>query len=181
MKINIDLDLASNNRKLTNEKKLENNKINNQLNETLESTSTILKTSLQDNNQMDIKSIKNEKGIKEENKIMQAQSNNADKAVDTKNKSKIKMVLKSVYKIGEEFIDSMARKILKEKFKWNFSVYNDGKDAFKSIKEKDYKNFIKKGTDSILYTIKKIPSSTKRVIKNTKNKAIDEVFSWGKE
>ena len=86
-----------------------------------------------------------------------------------------------MYRVGEEFFDSMARKFLKEKFKWNFSVYNDGKDAVKSIKEKDYKNFIKKGTDSILYTIKKIPNSTKKIIKNTKNKVIDEVFAGGTE
>lgn len=160
---------------------MENNKINNQLNETLEDTSAILKISLEDNNQINIKCIKDEKKIKEENKIMLSQTSNIDKIADTKNKSKVKMVLKSVYRVGEEFFDSMARKLLKEKFKWNFSVYNDGKDALKSIKKRDYKNFIKKGTDSILYTIKKIPSDTKKVIKNTKNKAIDEVFSWGKE
>lgn len=160
---------------------MENNKINNQLNETLEDTSTILKISLQDNNQINIKRIKDERDIKEENKIILSQKSNSNEIVDTKNNSKIKMVLKSLYRVGEEFIDSMVRKFLKEKFKWNFSVYNDGKDALKSIGKKDYKIFIKKGTDSILYTIKKIPNDTKKVIKNTKNKAIDEVFSWGKE
>lgn len=160
---------------------MENNKINNQLNETLEDTSTILKISLQDNNQINIKRIKDERDIKEENKIILSQKSNSNEIVDIKNNSKIKMVLKSLYRVGEEFIDSMVRKFLKEKFKWNFSVYNDGKDALKSIGKKDYKTFIKKETDSILYTIKKIPNDTKKVIKNTKNKAIDEVFSWGKE
>ena len=116
---------------------MENNKINNQLNETLEDTSTILKISLQDNNQINIKRIKDERDIKEENKIILSQKSNSNEIVDTKNNSKIKMVLKSLYRVGEEFIDSMVRKFLKEKFKWNFSVYNDGKDALKSIGKKD--------------------------------------------
>lgn len=89
-----------------------------------------------------------------------------------------KKVLTSSYKVFEEFFDSMARKLLKEKYKLNYSVYNDGKKAFVALKSDDIKTFLKKGTDSILYAIKKIPASTKKIIKNTKNVAIDEVFSW---
>ena len=79
---------------------MENNKINNQLNETLEDTSTILKISLQDNNQINIKRIKDERDIKEENKIILSQKSNSNEIVDIKNNSKIKMVLKSLYRVG---------------------------------------------------------------------------------
>ncbi len=181
------------NKELSNEKnelKIERDIENKQLNETLEKTNTLLKLSLGEGQKLNVKVISNEQNSKEiSTSNLEIKSTDAvtTKSVVTKNdiedkkSSIVNKVLKSVYRVGEEFFDSMARKFLKEKFKWNFSVYNDGKDAVKSIKEKDYKNFIKKGTDSILYTIKKIPNSTKKIIKNTKNKAIDEVFAWGKE
>ena len=85
---------------------------------------------------------------------------------------------KSTYKVFEEFFDSMARKFLKEKYKLNYSVYNDGKKAVVAAKNRDFKTFLKKGTDAILYVFKKIPAASKKVIKNTKNVAIDEIFSW---
>ena len=72
----------------------------------------------------------------------------------------------------------MARKFLKEKYKLNYSVYNDGKKAVVAAKNRDFKTFFKKGTDAILYVFKKIPAASKKVIKNTKNVAIDEIFSW---
>lgn len=95
--------------------------------------------------------------------------------------SKFVKIITSVGRVFEEFIDSFAKKFLKEKFKLNYSVYNDGKKAFVAVKNKDSKTFWKKATDSLLYIFKKIPSETKKVIKNTKNVAIDEIFSWKKE
>lgn len=161
-----------------------------ELNEALESANTVLKMSLEDGQKLNVRVMSNESNNKDgiisnletgNTDVIVRKEESIENNVDKTKCSVASKVLKSVYRVGEEFFDSTARKFLKEKFKWNFSVYNDGKDALKSIKEKDYKNFIKKGTDSILYTIKKIPNGTKKIIKNTKNKAIDEVFSWGKE
>ena len=160
-----------------------------ELNNTLNETSEILRISLKDNNVVNVQKVKENEEIKLGEKL-ELDNNSGDKNVvvintntekelaENNRRAKVKMVLRSAYRVGEEFLDSVARKYLKKRYKLNFSVYNDGKDAVKSVMIKDYKTFLKKGTDSILYAIKKIPADTKKVIKNTKNKAIDEVFSW---
>lgn len=108
--------------------------------------------------------------------------NNKDPSQETEKKeNKFKKFLGSVGRVFEEFFDSFARKFLKEKFKLNYSVYNDGKKAVVAAKNKDAQTFWKKATDSILYVFKKIPAETKKLIKNTKNVAIDEIFLWKKE
>ncbi|MBQ8299372.1 MAG: hypothetical protein IJX99_05860 [Clostridia bacterium] len=108
--------------------------------------------------------------------------NNKDPSQEKeKNENKFFKLLGSVGRIFEEFFDSAMRKFLKKKFKLNYSVYNDGKKAIIAAREKDAKTFWQKATDSILYAFKKIPAETKKIIKNTKNVAIDEIFSWKKE
>lgn len=150
----------------------------------------MLKISLQKDGKINVQKIDEEsslegvttKKIEDEKKNTLQTAKSEEKVEEVKTKeSKLKKVLKSVYRVSEELIDSALRVFLKKKFKLNYSVYNDGKSAIKSIISKDYKNSIKKGTDSILYTIKKIPAHIKKIIKNTKNKAIDEAFAWGKE
>lgn len=160
-----------------------------ELNNTLNEASEVLRISLKDNNVVNVQKVKENREEKSTDEL-ELDNNSIDKNVivinangqkelaENTKKEKVKMVLRSAYRVGEEFLDSVARKYLKKRYKLNFSVYNDGKDAVKSVMLKDYKTFLKKGTDSILYAIKKIPSDTKKVIKNTKNKAIDEVFSW---
>lgn len=191
--IKINIDLNDNINSLTNEKtsrEVEVEKINNELNESLESVSTVLKISLQKDGKINVQKLDEANSLesltykKQEDKNVDVSQTvkKEEKSEETKTKeSKVKKALKSVYRIGEELIDSVARSFLKKKFKLNYSVYNDGKSAIKSIISKDYKKTIKKGTDSILYMIKKIPANIKKIIKNTKNKAIDEAFAWGKE
>ena len=57
-------------------------------------------------------------------------------------------------------------------------MYNDGKKAVIAIQSKDTKTFFKKASDALLNLIKKIPPDTRKIIKNTKNVAIDEICSW---
>ena len=90
----------------------------------------------------------------------------------------ITKVLKAMYRIFEGFVDSIAKNFLKKKYKINNSVYNDGKKAVAALVGKDTKTFWKKATDSILNFLKKIPSDARKIIKNTKNIAIDEIYSW---
>ena len=90
-------------------------------------------------------------------------------------------ILKSIYKVFESFFDSIAKTFLKKKFKINNSVYNDGKKAIIALHEKDTKTFLKRVTDSALNLLKKIPSDTRKIMKNTKNVAIDEIYSWRME
>lgn len=92
--------------------------------------------------------------------------------------SKLKKITKSFLKIFEAFFDSIAKGFLKKKYKINNSVYNDGKKAIIAASNKDSKTFLKKATDAILNMIKKIPTDKKKIIKNTKNVAIDEIYSW---
>ena len=136
-----------------------------------------------DNISLKISTVKDElkiEEIKNENKTTQAGEKN-NKEPDKKKENKFLKLLGSVGRVFEELFDSVARKFLKEKFKLNYSVYNDGKKAVVAVKNKDAKTFWKKATDSILYIFKKIPAETKKVIKNTKNVAIDEIFSWKKD
>lgn len=100
---------------------------------------------------------------------------------EKKNENKILKVAFSVGRVFEEFIDSFAKKKLKEKYNLNYSVYNDGKKAIIAATKKDDKTFWKKATDSVLNAIKKIPTDTRKIIKNTKNAVIDEIFSWRKK
>lgn len=189
--ININLNILDRNITLENEleKVLRNQNVQDELKKTLNDTNMLIKLSLEDGKTIKAQNVTKDELIKEAiDKNARNQSNSS--IVQDKNKLNVevqkptplvKKILKSAYKIGEEFIDSSARKFLKKKYKLNYSVYNDGKKAIVAATQKDLKNFLKSGTDAILYTVKKIPAETKKVIKNTKNVAIDEVFSWKQE
>ena len=143
-------------------------KLLNKLNEVLEEKNSTINISLDDKNVIKIE----EKEIQGKN----IQKNVfKTKGEDT---SLFLKVIKSSYKIFESFFDSIAKNFLKKKYKINNSVYNDGKKAVVAICSKDTKTFLKKVTDSVLNLFKKIPSDTRKIIKNTKNVAIDEIYSW---
>lgn len=89
-------------------------------------------------------------------------------------------LLASAGRIGGTLVDSIAKKYLKDKFKINYSTYNDGKKALTAAIKKDGETFIKKGFDVIFSGFKKLPSTTKMVFRNVKNKIVEEVFSLGK-
>ncbi len=89
-------------------------------------------------------------------------------------------LLASAGRIGETLVDSIAKKYLKDKFKVNYSTYNDGKKALKAVIKKDGETFLKKGFDVIFSGLKKLPATTKMVFRNVKNKVVEEVFSLGK-
>lgn len=89
-------------------------------------------------------------------------------------------VLAAIGKIGGTLVDSIAKKYLKDKFKINYSTYNNGKKAVTAAIKKDGEAFIKKGLDTIMGLFKKIPASTKMVIRNVKNKVVEEAFKIGK-
>lgn len=177
-KININLD-SLNNKSLENELEdaLNKEELTDELKDVLEKAELTLKLSLQDANTIHVEPIKNE--LKIENKLTFEKANKVVNESKEETKTPFwKKFLVSSYKVFEEFFDSMAKKFLKEKYKLNYSVYNDGKKAITALKNNDIKTFLTKGTDSILYTLKKIPANVKKVIKSTKNVAIDEVFSW---
>ena len=147
---------------------LNDSKLLDKLNEVLEDKKTILNISLDDKNV--IKIVEKDITVSENKKII-----DDEKKKTTSFASKF---FKSFYKIFESFFDSVAKNFLKKKYKINNSVYNDGKKAIIAIHNKDSKTFLKKATDSILNLFKKIPTDTRKIIKNTKNVAIDEVYSW---
>ena len=89
-------------------------------------------------------------------------------------------LLASAGRIGETLVDSIAKKYLKDKFKVNYSTYNDGKKALKAAIKKDGETFLKKGFDVVFSSFKKLPATTKMVLRNVKNKVVDEVISLGK-
>ena len=149
---------------------LDDRELLDKLNAALENKNTVLKISINDKENIKIEEMKDE-----EISIKQEKNDNRV------NNSKMKKITKSFFKVFEELFDSVAKNFLKKKYKINNSVYNDGKKAVVAVRNKDAKTFWKKATDSILYIFKKIPAETKKVIKNTKNVAIDEIFSWKKE
>lgn len=136
------------------------------LNEVLEDKNSIINISMDDKNVIKI----------EEKPVIIEKANAVEK--DEKKKSIVGKVLKSFYKIFETFVDNAAKTFLKKKYKINNSVYNDGKKAAIALCDKDTKTFFKKATDSLLNLFKKIPADTRKIIKNTKNVAIDEMYSW---
>ncbi|MBR3887567.1 MAG: hypothetical protein IKJ32_00510 [Clostridia bacterium] len=89
-------------------------------------------------------------------------------------------VLAAVGRIGGTLVDSIAKKYLKDKFKVNYSTYNDGKKALQAAIKKDGQTFFKKGFDVIFSSFKKLPATTKMVFRNVKNKVVEEAFSLGK-
>lgn len=89
-------------------------------------------------------------------------------------------LLASAGRIGGTLVDSIAKKYLKDKFKINYSTYNDGKKALTAAIKKDGETFLKKGFDVVFSGFKKLPSTTKMVFRNVKNKIVEEVFSLGK-
>ncbi|MBQ9279759.1 MAG: hypothetical protein IJ215_01755 [Clostridia bacterium] len=165
------------------EEAFDSEKLNNELKETLEKASLTLKLYLKDDNTIGIEQVKDSKKstTKEKSKEVEKFENLTDVAldrlkVDTK-KSMVGKGARVVLRVGEELLDSSLREFFKKKYKWNYSVYNDAKSAALATRNKDYQTAIKKATDSILYSIPKISASTKKIIKNTKNVAIDEGFS----
>lgn len=105
--------------------------------------------------------------------IQETQNNNIKKDENTLTRKAKKVAFKTL----GAFIDSFAKNFLKKKYKINYSVYNDGKKAVQAIKNKDRKTFYKKASDAVLNLIKKLPASTRKIIKDTKNGAIDEICS----
>lgn len=138
------------------------------LNEVLEDKNSILKISIDDKEKIKVEEIKNEEVTSKET---------SSREVKKEEVSKLRKVTKSFLKIFEELFDSIAKNFLKKKYKINNSVYNDGKKAIVAIQNKDTKTFWKKATDVALNMIKKIPTDKKKIIKNTKNVAIDEIYS----
>ena len=144
----------------------------NKLNEILDDKNSVLKISMDDKENLKIEEV--------ENKEKSVGDININNVTDTKKEevSKLKKFTKSVFKVFEEVFDSVAKNFLKKKYKINNSVYNDGKKAVIAIQNKDTKTFWKKATDAVLNLIKKIPTDKKKIIKNTKNVAIDEIYAW---
>ena len=168
LNIRLEIDTLKNESRDLLEDVLNNQELLNNLNEVLEKEKSVLKISLEDENIIKIEE-KRTTDYKDKNEIIIEKS---------KEVSKVSKFIKSFYKIFESFFDSVAKNFLKKKYKINNSVYNDGKKAIVAISEKDTKTFFKKVTDSLLGLFKKIPGDTKKIIKNTKNVAIDEIYSW---
>ena len=181
------------------EEVFENEKINNELKETLNNAEVTLRLYLKDDNTVGYEKIIEKVDDAKKNEVKDSSKNsnkektndvNEEKSnyknitdvaldklkVDTK-KSMVGKGVRVVLRVGEELLDSTLREFFKKKYKWNYSVYNDAKSAALATRNKDYQTAIKKATDSILYSFNKIPVSTKKIIKNTKNTAIDESFS----
>ena len=173
------------------EQALENEKLNEELRETLENANLTLKLYMKEDHTIGIERVEdNGKIVAKSNSksSTKEKENNAKKyenltdvaldrlKVDTQ-KSMVGKGARVVLRVGEELLDSSLREFFKKKYKWNYSVYNDAKSAALATKSKDYQTAIKKATDSVLYAIPKIPASTKKIIKNTKNVAIDEGFA----
>lgn len=146
---------------------LDDRELLDKLNAALENKNTVLKISINDKENIKIEEMKDE-----EISIKQEKNDNRV------NNSKMKKITKSFFKVFEELFDSVAKNFLKKKYKINNSVYNDGKKAVIAAHNKDSKTFLKKATDAVLNMIKKIPTDKKKIIKNTKNVAIDEIYSW---
>lgn len=146
---------------------LDDRELLDKLNAALENKNTVLKISINDKENIKIEEMKDE-----EISIKQEKNDNRV------NNSKMKKITKSFFKVFEELFDSVAKNFLKKKYKINNSVYNDGKKAVIAAHNKDSKTFLKKSTDAVLNMIKKIPTDKKKIIKNTKNVAIDEIYSW---
>ena len=89
-------------------------------------------------------------------------------------------ILAAAGKIGGTLVDSIAKKYLKDKFKINYSTYNNGKKALTAALKKDGETFIKKSFDTVISLFKKVPATTKMVIRNVKNKIVEEGFKLGK-
>ncbi len=169
-KINITLSEAKENKNKEYEINdiFNNNELKEKLASVLKDEDKKINISLRDGNKLIIEEV----GINTKTENLKSTKKGVEK------KSLIRRVAQSIYNVGETLFDSLAKKILKKKYKINYSVYNNGKDAIKAAKEKDSKKFLKKFLDAILYSIKKIPSETRNVIKNTKNTLIDEAFSY---
>lgn len=169
LEIELEIDALNNNNQNLLEETLNDKNLINKLNEVLEDKSSILKISIDDKEKIKVEEIKNKDIIiKKEERVV----------TEKEKVSKIKKVTKSFFKIFEGFFDSVAKNFLKKKYKINNSVYNDGKKAIIAAQNKDLKTFFKKSTDAVLNLIKKIPTDKKKIIKNTKNVAIDEIYSW---
>lgn len=187
--INLEIETLNNN--LSKDDILDFTDISNKLEEVLKDAEISIKLSMDDNNVIRIDEVnlnKDDEILNKadiNNKISNVNekystniSNEKDNIVEDKKGNIIPKILKSGAKVVGEIFDSTMKEYLKKKYKWNYSVYNDGKKAIIAATQKDYKNFLKSATDSLLYTMKKIPSNTKKIIKNTKNVAIDEIYSW---
>ena len=146
---------------------LNDTEVMNKLNQVLERKETTINISLDEGNVIKVEEKKME--VTDEKKVLKT---------DEKRTVSISKILKSVYKVFESFFDSIVKSFLKKKYKINNSVYNDGKKAVIALTEKDTKTFLKKATDSVLNLLKKLPVSTRKIIKDTKNVAIDEIYSW---
>ena len=150
---------------------LNDTKLLDKLNEVLEDNRSVLNISIDDKKVIKI----------EEKEILLNQEEKMAHEEKSKKVGVLGKTLKSFYRIFEGFFDSVAKTFLKKKYKINNSVYNDGKKAIVALRGKDTKTFFKKVTDSILNLFKKIPADTRKIIKNTKNVAIDEIYSWKTE
>ncbi len=167
LSIRLEIDTLKNESRDLLESVLSDQELLDKLDEVLEDEKSFLNISREDKNVIKIE----EKMINDNNqKEMIVES--------SKEISKPAKIIRSLYKIFESFFDSIAKTFLKKKFKINNSVYNDGKKAIIAMREKDTKTFWKKATDSVLNLFKKIPTDTRKIIKNTKNTAIEEIYSW---
>ncbi len=90
-------------------------------------------------------------------------------------------IFSALGRVGSTLFDSLAKKFLKDKYKMNYSVYNNGKKAVVAATKKDAVTFVKKGLDAVVSAIKWIKPTTKMVIRNVKNKVVDEVFGFAKK
>lgn len=172
LKIKLEIDALNTNTQNLLEETLNDKKLLDKLSEILDDKDSMLKLSIDDKENIKIEEVK--KDEISEGKIEQ----NVSKDMKKEKTSLLKKVTKSFFRIFEEFFDSVAKNFLKKKYKINNSVYNDGKKAVIAIRDKDSKTFLKKVTDAVLNMIKKIPTDKKKIIKNTKNIAIDEIYSW---
>ena len=156
---------------------MDREKLNDELISTLKDADLTIKLSLKnDNSTIGIEKVNNKNEIvsKKENSYSDILLNLFK--VNTE-KSLIGKAAKVTLRVGEEIFDSTIRELFKKKFKWNYSVYNDAKSAAFAFRNNDTKKALIKGSDSLLGIVNKIPTSTKKIIKNAKNVAIDEVFS----
>ena len=167
LSIKLELDTLKDESKDLLEDALNDEKLLAKINEVLENEKMVLNITREPNDIIKIEEVKL-------NKTEDVIKNEKVKEKD----SKTVKFIKSFLKVSESFFDTFAKNFLKKKFKINNSVYNDGKKAVVAIQNKDAKTFWKKATDSILNLFKKIPADAKKIIKNTKNTAIDEIYAW---
>ncbi len=145
------------------EKTLNDEKIINKMNEVLKEKELQLKVSQGSEKSIVIQEVKNE--------------NNSVEKEKTNSNTVMPKVKRVAFKTALAFLDSSIKNFLKKKYKVNYSTYNDGKKVVKAIKDKDSKTFYKKASDTLLNSMKKLPSEAKKIIKDTKNVAIDEIYS----